>query len=202
MKARNFLFVFGITLLLSSCIVFSFYPLYTEDDLFANDLLLGEWVDDDSSIWKFDFNYKGKEIPENIDSTAYILRIKEKDDTDFGNSSFIVHLIQLDETYFLDFYLDEYFESDDLTLFDFHVMPVHSFAKLEFINGEAQIHWFDPEWLEDLIKENRIRIHHENNGEQILLTAKPQELQKFATKYVHSEEALDGIDAILKKVNE
>jgi hypothetical protein len=56
---------------------------------------------------------------------------------------------------------------------------VHTFAKLKVEENKLEIQWFDQEWLEDLLKKNRIRIHHENNGDIILLTAKPAELQKF-----------------------
>ena len=49
-----------------------------------------------------------------------------------------------------------------------------------------------------LIKENKIRIHHEETDDIILLTAKPKELQKFVTKYVNSVEAFDGgMEAVL-----
>jgi hypothetical protein len=198
MKSKNLYLIALLFVFLSGCMVFSFYPLYTDDDLYANDFLLGEWIDSDSSVWQFEFNYKGEHKPENLDSTAYILRIKEDDK--LSKKSFLVHLIKLDDHYFLDFYLDDYFDKDP-DLFDWHALPVHSFAKLELENGEAKINWFDPEWLEDLIEQNRIRIHHENNGENILLTAKPKELQKFVVKYVNSEEAFkDGVDVELHRI--
>ncbi|AHW62099.1 hypothetical protein FH5T_15175 [Draconibacterium orientale] len=49
MKTRNILLIATITLLLSGCVVYSFYPLYTDSDLFENDLLLGEWFEDDDN---------------------------------------------------------------------------------------------------------------------------------------------------------
>lgn len=203
MKPRTLLFVAFLLVFLSGCVVYSFYPLYTDEDLFPNDLLVGQWMDNDSAVWRFDFNYKGKKLPENRDSTAFILQIKDKKQADFeNNKEFIVHLIKLNGTYFLDFYLEEYFDDDNLTMYDLHVMPVHSFAKLELKGDSALINWFSPEWLEDLIKQNRIRIHHENNGENILLTAKPHELQKFVIKYADSEEAYEkGLDAKLHRIN-
>ncbi len=79
MKSKNLYLIALLFVFLSGCIVFSFYPLYTDDDLYANDLLLGEWLDSDSSVWQFEFNYKGEHKAENLDSTAYILRVKEDD---------------------------------------------------------------------------------------------------------------------------
>lgn len=200
MKLKNLIPIAVLLLFVSGCVVFSFYPLYTEKDLFANDLLTGQWIDKDSSIWRFEHDYKGKQLPENIDSTAYLLTIKEKDEQ-FSKSSLQVHVVKLGNHYFLDFYLEDYFDNDNLTLFDFHVLPVHTIAKLELKKDSAYINWFNQDWLKDLIHENRIRIHHEDNGEHILLTAKPEELQKFAIKYVNSTEAFeDGLDAALRKL--
>lgn len=200
MKTKIF-FPVALLLFLSGCVVFSFYPLYTEKDLFANDLLVGEWLDGDSSVWKFDFNYKGKRLSENRDSTAFILQFKQKGQSEFENEKMIVHIVKLGGTHFLDFYASEYLDKKELTVLNFHLMPVHSFAKLDINGDKAVIRWFDPKWLQKLIEQNRIRIHHENSGDYILLTAQPAELQKFVLKYVNSVEAFeDGLDAELQRI--
>lgn len=197
MKARNFLILSITTLLFSGCVVYSFYPLYTEKDLFPNEILTGKWIDDDGGQWNFEHEYYGKKVPKNIDSTSYILQIVDKDSL---KSVFIVRIIKLGNHYFLDFYLEDFLDGQELRLADFHIIPVHTFAKLTIKNGQLLINWFDQDWLENLIKENKIRIHHEKNDDFILLTAKPGELQKFVAKYVNSEEAFkDGMEAILTK---
>ncbi len=197
MKTRNYLFILLVSLFFSGCIVYSFYPLYTEKDLFANEILTGSWVDNDSTEWKFEHPYKGKELPENMDSTSYILHLKDKNNKE---SKFSVHIIKLGGHYFLDFYLEDFLESDELDLASFHIVPVHTFAKFTFTKNKIHINWYDQNWLEKLIKENKIRIRHEYNGDYILLTASSKELQKFVTKYVNSEEAFkDGINAELTR---
>lgn len=197
MKTRNFLFILLVALFFSGCIVYSFYPLYTEKDLFANEILTGSWVDGDSAEWKFEHPYKGKELPENLDRTSYVLFLKDKD----GKASeFKVHIIKLGGHYFLDFYLEDFLKDDELDLASFHIVPVHTFAKVSVSKSQLHINWYDQDWLEKLIKENKIRIRHEYNGDYILLTASPKELQKFVTKYVNSEEAFkDGMEAILTR---
>ena len=197
MKARNFSIILIIALFLSGCVVYSFYPLYTEKDLFPNDILTGNWLDDDGTEWNFEHAYYGKKVIENIDSTSYVLTMDVKD---YRKSEFRVHVVKLGGHYFLDFYLDEFLDDDNLDIASFHIIPVHTFAKLSVEENLLQINWFDQEWLEDLIKENKIRIHHEKNDDFILLTAKPSELQKFVTKYVNSEDAFEGgMEAILKR---
>jgi hypothetical protein len=125
------------------------------------------------------------------------LYIKDKD----GKASeFKVHIIKLGGHYFLDFYLEEFLDDNELDLASFHIVPVHTFAKVSVTKNQLQINWYNQEWLEKLIKENKIRIRHEYNGDYILLTAAPKELQKFVAKYVNSEEAFkDGIEAVLTR---
>jgi len=197
MKVRIFSILFVIALFFSGCVVFSFYPLYTEKDLFENDLLTGAWIDDDETIWNFEHPLRDKKDPDSSDKTSYRLKLNYKDSEQDENAVFDVRVIKLEGHYFLDFYLEEYGD-DDTGLAEFHLIPVHTFAKVEFSDNKVFINWFDQDWLEKLIKQNKIRIHHENNGDFILLTAKPEELQKFVTKYVNSDEAFEnGLDVVL-----
>lgn len=201
MKSKSVILSSLLVVFLSGCMVFSFYPLYTEEDLFPNDLLVGEWVDADSITWQFDFNYFGKPVLETRDSTAFILRMKEKDSQEFSKQEFLVRVIELGGHYFLDFYVEEYLKENDLTFFDLHLMPVHTFAKLELDGDDAKISWFSGAWLEELIEQNRTHIRHENNGNHILLTAKPQELQEFVLRYVNAPDAFDdGLSASLHRI--
>ncbi len=197
MKTRNLLISIVLFLFFSGCVVYSFYPLYTEKDLFANELLTGNWIDSDSTIWSFEHAKTGDKKNEKTDSTSYVLMVKDKDNKE---SQFSVHIIKLGGHYFLDFYLEDFYDNQNLDLASFHIVPVHTFAKIVISKNQLQINWFDQDWLEKLIKENKIRIRHEYNGDYILLTASPKELQKFVTKYVDSEEAFkDGIDAVLTR---
>ncbi|HYQ57788.1 MAG TPA: hypothetical protein VEP89_10640 [Draconibacterium sp.] len=207
MKTRNIFIVAIITLLLSGCVVCSFYPLYTETDLFENDILLGEWFEDDNQdtvfsgsddSWNFTHPFLGDKKDGIRDKKRYVLTLISNVNEVVKESKFEVHVIKLADEYFLDFYLEDYGDDEYLRLTDLHMVPVHTFAKLNVSEDKLEIRWFNPEWLEDLIKENKIRIHHENNGDFILLTAKPKELQKFVSKYVDSEEAFeDGLQVEL-----
>lgn len=205
MKSRIFLPIIIFTLFLSGCVVYSFYPLYTEKDLFANDFLLGDWYEgDDQEVkfetdlgWTFTHSHVGNKQDGITDSTSYDLIIKTIENGKEIESEFKVFVVELGGQYFLDFYLED-FGGDEITLATFHIIPVHTFAKLTVEKDKLIINWFDQDWLGDLIKENKIRIHHEKNDDYILLTAKPKELQKFVTKYLNSEEAFkDGLEVVL-----
>ncbi|MFV0267000.1 MAG: hypothetical protein ACK5HT_07685 [Draconibacterium sp.] len=196
MKKKAYILTALIALFLSGCVVFSFYPLYTEKDLFPNDILIGEWYENDPDLksgkneilWKFEHPYKLKsEKNTRIDSCKYVLTYTTIDNGDTVSSEFSVHIIKLQDVYFLDFYLEEGPKFDGLS--SIHLVPTHTFAKLSIINDTLTFNWFDSGWLENLIKENKIRIRHEQSDGNILLTAKPKELQKFVSKYVNSEDA-------------
>lgn len=209
MKTRKFFIAGLIAALLSGCVVYSFYPLYTEKDLFANDILTGDWFESDDqevkfsdaeSTWKFEHPLINENEPDQRDSLSYLLTLREEAEGETVETVFLVHLIELGGQYFLDFYLKDFVEGENMTFADFHVIPVHTFAKLTVEDDRLKINWFDPDWLEDLIRENKIRIHHEETDDFVLLTAKPQELQKFVTKYVNSEQAFDeGLEVILQR---
>ncbi len=210
MKKKVYVLTGLIALFFSGCVVFSFYPLYTEKDLFPNDILTGEWYENDDQVvkfnegedvWNFAHPYIDKEMTE-VDSCSYVLTLHSEENGEEVSSTFLVHIVKLAGQYFLDFYLKEYPNDGEFRLSTFHVIPVHTIAKLEVEKDVLKIRWFNPDWLAKLIRENKIRIHHEANDEFILLTAKPQELQKFVTKYVNSEEAFeDGLEVILHRKN-
>jgi hypothetical protein len=197
MRTRNVLISFVLILFFSGCVVYSFYPLYTAKDLFANDLLTGNWIDKDSTNWSFEHAKTGSKENVKTDSTSYVLIVSDKDSIE---SRFSVHIIKLGGHYFLDFYLEDFYDNQNLDLASFHIVPVHTFAKVDISKNQLKINWFDQNWLEKLVKGNKIRIRHEYNGDYILLTASPKDLQKFVSKYVDSEEAFkDGIEAVLTR---
>lgn len=198
MKAKIIVPLMLVVLFFSGCVVYSFYPLYTPDDLFANEILTGKWIGEDGTKWDFNHPVKGKEESElKIDSTSYILKVVEKDSVE---SEFTIHIVKLKDHYFLDFYLSDFMSDEDLTLASFHTIPVHTFARLTVSGNKLQLNWFDQDWLDDLITENRIQIRHEKNDDFVLLTAGPRELQKFVIKYANSEEAFkEGMRVVLTR---
>jgi len=199
MKWKNGLVLLLLVLSLSGCVVFSFYPIYSEKDLFPNNYLLGNYLSSDSVSWSFEFKNKRVGDADVVDSTGYALRILEEKGSGF-NSNFSVHLIKIDGILIADFILDDYSKPKDVRMFDLHILPVHTFAKVILNDKGFTFKWFDGDWLEKLIEGNKVRIRHENNGEFILLTAKSSELQKFVKKYLNSEDAFkDGLEVKLLK---
>jgi hypothetical protein len=200
MKWKIWIPVLLVMCLSSACFVYTYHPLYTQKDLFANDLILGEWMDSDSVIWRFDHMQKTfmqNEIK--TDSTGYILRMKEQE-KEWISKTMKVRLLKLNGHLFADFSLDSYFDENNMDFFDLHLMTVHTFAKV-VINGDSlQLNWFNPEWFDKMVKGKKIRIEKEVSAAGTLVTASTKKLQKFAVKYANSPEAFeDGYAVFLKR---
>lgn len=204
--------VLTLLLLISSCTVLSFHPLYTKDVLKTDDRLIGTWYtldeglsngDSDTLIWEVQFKaqkLEKTEAQEAQNSTwvknehTYTLSLYYKSKPD-KKAKFQLHLIELDNQTYLDFF-PESWDIENPILF-FHLMGVHTFAKVDIVKSCLKINWFDANWFEEKLSENKIRIKHEKNSANILLTAQPKDLQKFVIKYANDEHAFDK-DAIFQ----
>ena len=80
-----------------------------------------------------------------------------------------------------------------------HLVPAHIFAKAEITDQSLIIHFFDLEWLEDLIESNRIKISYVELNTRYLLTAKTEELQKFITKFANDSTTFLEPDTLLRQ---
>jgi hypothetical protein len=127
-------------------------------------------------------------------------------------AAFDIFVVKLGNEYFMDFYpanfpkgespySDNNIDHRENELASYHFLPVHTFAKLE-VNGETiSIKMFDPDFLDNLFKHRQIRIKHERIDDgSYVLTAQPEELQKFVEKYSGHQEAFIDEVTILNKL--
>ncbi len=181
MKTKHALIITGLFILFLAGCIPSIHPLYHEEDIVFKPELLGTWNEGDA---KWVFEQRGE--------NGYLLKFYEKENFFIDKSTFSdfdVTLIKLDGNYYLDFYPGENDQLDFSSLLISTLLPVHIFAKVEFIEAGVEISFFDRDWLEELLEENRIRISHEKTSEYFVLTASTDELQKFVVKYSDVEDA-------------
>lgn len=200
MKKRFILALVTLSVFFHGCVVLTVHPLYTSDTNVQNSQLEGKWqdVEGDSIFWEF-----------SAEKDHYYL---VQDDGKKGK--FDVHLVELDGKYYLDFYPEDLYKAleqdyDEEThctegINDFlawHAVPMHIFAKVEIEENEVRMWFFDPEFIEDLLEQRKIKIKHEKLEEGFLITASSEELQKFVIKYSHVEDAfLDGEPLVIQKI--
>ena len=73
-------------------------------------------------------------------------------------------------------------------------------SQLELVKDKAMILYFqNPDYIEQLLEERRIRIKHERLKESFVLTASTEELQKFVLKYMDDKQAFVESDVLLRK---
>lgn len=164
MKKRVLLLGAAI-LCLAGCLVPSLHPLYTDSDKITLSSLAGDWTSEDGdAVWSFEAE------PDSSYALAYV----ENSDT----SWFLVHLVKLDGTTFMDMYPDP---SDVLSdAYKEHLVGVHTFSKIEVDSNEFTISILDSDWLRGQIDSGKVSIRHETLGPgDLVLTASTDELQKF-----------------------
>lgn len=198
MKWRIILAV-AVMIAMSSCI-FTFHPLHSDDVLVDIPGLEGSFIDHhnffgastlDSSIWTFENEGKGE----------YTLEITEEG----GAGSMEVHAVKLGGEYFLDFLVSEAATEDIPDFVLWHLVPMHTFAKVRVIDNRLELMYINAKWAQENLEKHRIRIEHEtrknnNETEFILLTASTEDLQKFAAKYADFDDAFEDPDVLTKVI--
>ncbi len=116
---------------------------------------------------------------------AYRMTVQDSEDE---NSVYKVHLVKIAENYFIDLYPLIDTESG---LFTANTFPVHTFMKVNFSSDKFELISFDLEKLNDLFVKNLVRLRHENVDGNILITAQPEQIQKFLKVYSDNQEVYE-----------
>lgn len=210
-KHRILILVIILIAFISSCSVQSFYALYTEDVLIRKDAIIGKWdmlehngvVDEETLVWEISFDPE-QNVPNRLASASatsnnrhtYTLSIYRRATPD-KKTVFLLHVVQLDDKIYFDFFPEAWELDNDIL--GLHLMGVHTFAKVDIESGNIVVNWFDVDAFGKKLEANKIRIKHEKNQANILLTAQPKELQKFVIKYSNDKDAFDeSLQVVLK----
>jgi hypothetical protein len=162
-----------IIILLGGCVP-SLHELYTEDTLVFEEKLLGQWTHD-KEIWNFEKATEDK---------AYNLVITQEEEQ---KSVLVGHLVKVDSKLFLDLYPGD-MELGVGDLYKMHLLPAHTFLKVDVIEPKLTMRAMMPDTLEKMLKEKPELIKHEVIEDRGVLTASPKELQKFLKTYADYED--------------
>ncbi len=200
MKRKAFFLIAILSLVMSSC-VYSLFPLYTKDTLVYKKEILGEWSYEGEARFRLESYLESTpnkgildlDNPEPRDSKvnqmAYKLTVYESHgSSNLDTLSYKAHLVEIDGELFLNqIPLKEYSKVD---LYD-NYLAVNTFTKVEVSENKLRLIPFDLEKLNRLFDSNLIRLRHENVNGAILITARPEELQKFIARYAKDESVFD-----------
>lgn len=220
-KTRFFVLTL-LFLIINGCVVKSLFPFYTSNSVVFEKKFIGNWIDTENAKWniqpfqevilKENKTTNPKELKDddfkiyNKYKNGYVIYF-EKDST---KSSFLAMAFKINNQLFLDVTPIEDSQIDGLKndLYKLHLIGTHTLAKFDILNdNEIDIRWFSSDKLEELLKENRIKIKHEKVGfwETIVLTASSEELEKFIKKYMDSKDEdkwKTDVEFNLKRVND
>jgi len=124
---------------------------------------------------------KGYQITNIEEDPFYILTYSEMEDNELITDIMIVNLTKIGSNLYMDFQNHEDFQKP--SRFQTNMIPAHTFAKVEFDNGQLTIRSFDSEYIKKLIKNRKVRLKHETVDESIILTASTDDLRAFILKY-------------------
>ncbi|MEJ1237674.1 hypothetical protein WBG78_06085 [Chryseolinea sp. T2] len=195
-----FFFVASLAIL-QGCIVKSLHPFYTPNDLVFKKELINHWTDQDGNHWQI--------VPVKESNVSYELRHYKHSEQ--PEEIFIAHLFHLNNQLYLDLFpVANDSQANDM-MFNMHLIPAHSIARVVKISGnEVQIRWLNEKWLRSLFTENKIKISHEvvrdvnvkdDSDLNYVLTASTEELQKFIIKYGDEDDAFIDDNTVWLKLN-
>lgn len=136
---------------------------------------------------------QAKGVDRSPDQFAYLMR-----DVDEGEViTYKAFLVRIGTNYFLDIYPTSEDADNGLMV---NLFPVHTFMKVGLEGNRLNITPFDLEKLNELFKSNLIRLRHEYVDGNVLITAQPEEIQKFIMRYANDESVFEETDTFTKLI--
>ena len=186
--------LFFIIILLASCLT-TLHPIFTEKDLVSDARLYGKWSKEDGSTASYQVAHTSdvKNLSPSIQRNASkVYMLEERDAKGKLQSKQYAFMVKLGKYYYMDFYPVGAKEVDnEEKFFAAHYIPMHSIYRIRFKDDHSfDIQQLDAGYLENLIKNKKIRISHEVTEDgNYVITAPTEELQKYIIKYSDTPEA-------------
>lgn len=190
MKAKKILF-YLLAMFIGSCVpVMSLYQLYNEPDTIYDQKLIGSWVDEANGV-TMDFSR-----PEGEGKTYRLLYTSiDKDTKKTVKGIFSVRLVKLENKLFLDFFPEELPNGnlEDPNNYKwyynaFFLIPGHTFAAVDSIEPQLKIRITNADKMKEFLEKEPSAVKHEMVSDNLVLTAKTAELQKFVIKYANNKD--------------
>ncbi len=160
-------------------------PIYSEEETIFEPDLVGVWSEEESND-QFQFEQTGE--------TAYDLTANVDSGTVF---SFDVHLTRLNGELFMDLYPD-YYDVDIDDFYKLHLLPVHSFYRIELTKDTLRVFMIDEDWLSKFMESAADTVPYEILAERTVLTGTTEQLQEFVGELMETEGAFEEATTLLR----
>lgn len=169
MNTRRLAGLCACLVIMSGCLVPFLNPLYTEDTMVLNSVMLGEWQDDDDGAWVF---------KQTIGSKKYIIEYSQ----DGGKQAeFEAALVQIAGKRFLNTTVVDLPLEGDLT--KVHLLPVFHIFRVEWNDG-LLLRPFDAAWMTRMLEEENALSYVEIDDDFKIVTASTAELAAFVEAHL------------------
>ena len=179
MKARCFISLGALALVLAGCVVQTVQPLFADRDLISYPALVGTWEqkDDGKRIGLWVFSGDGQHY-----------QLTQTDEKGL-KAKFAVIAGKIGTNVFLDFTVRALEPENSINdLAAFSLFPAHTFAKLVKTEDALLLIGMDYDWLRQHLTENPKAVPHVFQEKRPLLTGSTEELQKFVAGHADDKE--------------
>ena len=157
-----------VAMLVAGCVP-SLNPVYNEDQLFIDPIVLGIW-DQSDNRWEFSKR----------DSQSYRLIYTE---TDGRQGRFIACLAEIDGMKFLDLFPEE-IDPGTSGFYKYHQVPIHTIYLVKQISDETlKLAVIDYHWLDQYLTNNPGCIEFVTFNGRKMLTASTEDVQAFVLEH-------------------
>jgi hypothetical protein len=184
-------------LVLTSCLIRSLNPFYHESDVIFDKTLIGSWNDQDSGLWSIEqFSYPLDLLGKDTIDNSYKVTYTDKNGI---ISVFNAHLFELEGNRYIDFYplMSELYANE--AFYSFHLLPVHTVAKLmRKDNDQIAFKWYNEDWFHELVTQNKTKTDYKelekgetDVGFNYILTGSTTSLQDFLNAHGNDTNAFN-----------
>ena len=164
----------------------SLYALYTKEDKFLDENLVGEWQQTPETATESEKNARWVFLRDG-ESNVY----KTWVGTIGKRGGFFAkgRLVHLGKAVFVDFEPDTDSSGDNENALPFPVIESHMIGRIWIEKDKARIHFLSEDWVKKQLKEGKLTLAHAGPAETPILNATTAELRKFAQEHAEDEEA-------------
>jgi hypothetical protein len=175
----------------------SLFPLYTKDDTFFDETLLGAW--------------RPAESPEKLGpDEGYVIFSGDKQEGSYivrgvasaraSKGMFLeARLVRLGKYTFIDFTTPQNTESLELHDLVFPYIRSHMIGRMQKTANSLRIDFLDSEWVDKESKAGRLRLSHLETPDGVVLSASTQDLQKFALENSEDDKAFSFTEYLIRE---
>ena len=176
MHKKNILFLCGLALLVTSCVVTSLHPYYTSKDLLYEPSLIGQWTNSQQADERWTFEREGQD--------AYRLTYATGDGTNLTQA----HFFKLEGQNFIDVAgLDQNWNALPPPI------PSHLLLRVLQLSPTLRLAPIGNDWLKTLLEKQPSAIRHQlirdKNDIRVVLIDETKDLQTFITRHLKTDEA-------------